>query len=307
MQRVLTTVTLLGLLVATAAAFVITEHLKLIKSRVYGTQIAKVLAPTCRCATDRATVRIRLRQRDRVTVTIVDGGDHQVATIASDVSMPRRTPKTFTWYGHTAAGAVAPDGVYYAWVHLVNARKTFPFPNRITLDTTRPKVLSASREKPVLLAGPGRSVAIKYAFSEAAHAVVYVGHTRAVVGRPTRPDGKIKWAGTRDDLPVRQGRYVLSIGAQDVAGNETPASGRRHVTVVVRYIELTPTRVTVRAGTRFQVRVETAARRYAWRLGKRHGAHRGRALRLRAPATPGSYHLVVTGGGHAATVRVRVK
>jgi len=42
LQRVLTTVTLLGLLVATAAAFAITEHLKLIKSPVYGTLVSKV-------------------------------------------------------------------------------------------------------------------------------------------------------------------------------------------------------------------------------------------------------------------------
>ena len=39
MQRLLTTVTLVGLLVATAAAFAITERLKLTKSAVYGTII----------------------------------------------------------------------------------------------------------------------------------------------------------------------------------------------------------------------------------------------------------------------------
>jgi len=43
LQRVLTTVTLLGLLVATAAAFVITEHLKLTKSAHFGPVVPKVL------------------------------------------------------------------------------------------------------------------------------------------------------------------------------------------------------------------------------------------------------------------------
>jgi len=49
LQRVLTTVTLLGLLVATAAAFAITEHLKLVKSDVAGVEIPlKVFSPICR-------------------------------------------------------------------------------------------------------------------------------------------------------------------------------------------------------------------------------------------------------------------
>lgn len=307
MQRVLTTVTLLGLLVATAAAFVITEHLKLIKSPVFGTEISRVLAPTCRCATGKATVRIRLRRRDSVTVTIVDSGSHTVATLASATSMPPRRPKIFTWDGRTDAGALAPDGVYYAWAHLASARRTFRFPNKIDLDTTRPKVLSARREKAVLFAGPGRSIAIEYAFSEPAHAVVYLGRTRLVVGHPTRTDGKIKWAGTLGGRAVRQGRYVLSIGARDVAGNETPASARRHVTVLVRYVEVAPARISVRAGGQLRVFVETAARHYAWRLGRRHGAHGGKSLLLHAPTSPGAYHLVITEAGHSATALVRVR
>ena len=39
MQRVLSTIVLLGLLVASAAAFAITEHLKLIKSPLYDPQV----------------------------------------------------------------------------------------------------------------------------------------------------------------------------------------------------------------------------------------------------------------------------
>ena len=70
MQRVLTTVTLLGLLVATAAAFAITEHLKLIRSPVFGTLVTKVFSPVCNCSTDTAAIRIRLRHPDRVTVTV---------------------------------------------------------------------------------------------------------------------------------------------------------------------------------------------------------------------------------------------
>jgi hypothetical protein len=303
LRRVVTTVTLLGLLVATSAAFAITEHLKLIKSPVFGTQVSKVLSPVCNCSSAVARIRIRLRRPDRVTVTIVDSGGHEVATVASDVPLPAHRPDHFVWDGRTADGTLAPDGVYHPWVHLVHARRTFRFANNIVLDTKAPTVQSASVGRPLLFAGPGRTVAIRYAFGEPAHAVVYLGDRRIILGRRTQTHDKVKWTGS--SLPP--GRYVLSVGAQDVAGNVTPASERKPVTVVVRYVLLTPRGLTVRSGRRFTVHVKTSARRYTWRLGSRHGNGRGRVLRLSAPSTPGTYRLVVAENGHATTAVVRVR
>ena len=309
MQRVLTTVTLLGLLVATAAAFAITEHLKLIKSPVYGTLVSKVFSPVCHCSTSTAAVRIRLRHPDRVTVWIVDSGHHRIATVASGFPMVARHAHSFAWDGRTNAGTRAPDGVYYPWIHLAHARWTLRSVNRITLDTKTPQVLSANAEKDVLFAGPGRSVAIRYALSEPAHAVVYLGSRQLVVGRPTRTHNRIKWGGTipKTGQAVPEGRYVLSIAARDDAGNETPRSARKRLTVVVRYIDLAPQRIAVRPGKRLTVRVQTDASRYKWRLGRQRGLRRGRLLRLRAPTTPGTYRLVVTERGHSATALVRVR
>ena len=303
MRRVVTTVTLLGLLVATSAAFAITEHLKLIKSPVFGTQVSTILSPVCNCSTRVARIRIRLRHPDRVTVTIVDSAGHEVATLASGVPVPARRPAHFVWGGNTADGAVAPDGVYHPWVHLAHARRTFRFANNITLDTKAPKVLSATVARPLLFAAPGRTVAIRYAFSEPAHAVVYLGDRRIIFGRRTRPHDKVKWSGGA--LPA--GRYVLSVGAEDVAGNVTPASERKDVTVVVRYVQLTPERLLVRSGRRFKVHVKTSARRYTWRLGHRRGNGRRQVLRLSAPSTPGTYRLVVAVNGHATTAVVQVR
>ena len=315
MQRVLTTVTLLGLLVATAAAFAITEHLKLEKSPIFGTKIFSgqpgsppVFSPVCGtgCTTRAARVRLKLRHTGRVTVTIVDSDGHRVATIAPDVVMQGKQAQTFRWDGRTDNGSLAPDGVYYPWVQL--PRRTFKFINKITLDTVQPRVVSAVgvMPKPILFAGPRRSVAIRYSLSEHAHPVVYLGGRRITVGRHTRPEGKIKWAGKVDHRPLPAGTYVLSIGAVDQAGNETPVAKRKHVTVVLRYVEVTPGVTTVRAGRPFKVHVEIAARRYNWRLGQRHGERRGRTLRLRAPTTPGTYRLVVTENGHASTAVVKV-
>jgi hypothetical protein len=307
LQRVLTTVTLLGLLVATAAAFAITEHLKLIKSPVFGTLVSKTVSPVCDCATDKAKIRIRLRHPDRVTVTIVDAADHRVATVARGFSMVARRPKSFTWQGHTSTGAVAPDGVYYPWVHLAHARRTFRFTNRIVVDTKAPRVLSAKGGKAVLFAGRGSSIAVHYTFGGPANPVVYVGSRQIIRGRATRQHDKVKWAGTLDGRPLPAGTYVLSIGARDDAGNETPAADRKKVKVILRYIEVTPQRVVTRAGKRFTVKVQTAAPRYTWRLAHRHGSRRGRVLHLRAPTTPGTYRLLVAEHGNTATTLVRVR
>ena len=304
MQRVLTTVTLLGLLVATAAAVASTEHLKLEKSPVSIGKISRVFSPVCNCPTRKAVVRMKLRHTGRVTVTIVDSRGDEVATIAPDVLARGRSPQHFAWSGQTDAGGRAPDGVYYPWIELPH--RTFRLANKIVLDTNPPHVLSAAGLEPVLIAGPGRSVAIRYSFGEKANALVYIDGQRVVVGRQTRPQSKIKWNGRLDHKPVPAGRYVLSIGARDLAGNETPAARRKTVTVDVRYFELTPQLIAVGSGGRIRLNVKTTERRYAWRLGKRHGERRGRVLRLRAPSTPGMYRLVVGEGGQSATAVVRV-
>jgi hypothetical protein len=319
LQRVLTSVTLLGLLVATAAAFAITEHLKLKKSALYAVEVSAgaapplhraqpvVISPVCHCATSMARIGFKLRHPDRITVTIVDSSGRTVATVGTDRLLAAHIPQHFAWDGRLeSSGAPVPDGVYYPWVHLANARHTFQFANKITVDTQPPEVLSATGLKPVLQAGPGRSVAVKYDFDEKAHALVYLGNRLIIVGRRTQPADKIKWNGRLEYRQLPAGRYVLSIGARDLAGNETPAGERKHVTVVLRYIDVTPGRITVRSGRPFKVHVETAAKRYTWRLGHRHGERRGKRLRLRAPTTPGTYRLVVAENGHTATAVVRV-
>lgn len=326
MQRVLTSVTLLGLLVLTAAAFAITEHLKLIKSPIFGTQVSvgtqvskpPQLSAVCHCPNSVAEIRFRLRHSDRVTVTIVNGAHHTVATIASGEKFGARAPQHIPWRGVADDGTVVPDGAYYPWIHLAHARdqplsslfgggkgRTFRLANKIVVDSTPPKVLSASVGKRTFFGGD-RKVAIHYAFDEPAHAVVYLDGRQIILGHKTQQQFKLNWAGTVHGRPLRAGKYVLSIGATDIAGNTTPAAKRKDRTVVVRYVELTPDNVAVRGGSKFKVHVKTAASRYAWRLGKQHGSRRGRILHLRAPTTPGRYRLVVTEDGQSSTAVVRV-
>jgi FlgD Ig-like domain len=319
LQRVLTTVTLLGLLVATSAAFAITEHLKLKKSPLFAIQVSAgeaptvhrgqpvVISPVCECATSVARIGFQLRHPDHVTVTIVDSNGHTVATRIDDKLLAGNLAQHVTWDGRTDSGVKVPDGVYYPSIYLGNERHGFQLANKITVDTKPPMNVSQPTVlKPVLLAGPGRSVAIKYDFDEKGHALVYLGNRLIIVGHKSAQQAKIKWNGRLDHRPLPPGRYVLSIGARDLAGNETPAAGRKEVTVVLSYIEVTPRLISIRSGRPFDVHVETASRHYTWRLGQRHGERRRKTLRLRAPSTPGTYRLVVAQNGHTATTVVRV-
>jgi hypothetical protein len=267
-----------------------------------------VFSPVCgrNCQTSVARIQFKLRHPNRVKLTIVDSDHHTVATRGDDQLLGAHSPQHLVWDGRSDAGQVVPDGVYYPWITLANGRHTFEFANEIHVDTQPPEVISAKPLKRVLLAGPGRSLAIAYHLSEKAHPLVYLDGRQIILGRKIEGD-KVKWNGRLGGRQLREGKYVLSIGAQDRAGNETPADGRKPVTVILRYVEIAPGRISVRSGGRITVHVKTASRRYTWRLGQRRGERRGRVLRLSAPSTPGTYRLVVAENGHSKTVVVRVR
>ena len=291
---------------ATSAAFAITEHLKLIKSPIAGATVTKAFSPVCGCASAKAEIRIKLRHAGKVTVSIENSSRHTVATIASGVSEPKGLV-SFFWGGRTDAHTVVSSGTYQAQVKL--ARRTILLPNKITVDTTPPKVLSASDGKGVLVPiGARHTIAIQYSFGEDAHPAVYLGGERIILGQHTRPNGVIKWNGLHHGRPLRAGSYVLQIGGVDLAGNATPRAGRKDVVVVLREIALAETQVRVRAGARFSIGVQSTAASYTWRLGGRHGTAAGKVLELRAPSKHGTYSLVVVGARHArATASVIVR
>ena len=114
----------MGLLIATAAAFAITERLKLVKSPITGTRVTSVFSPAHR----HASIRIRLRHTDRVTVTVLSAGQQPVRTLVADKPLPRGE-NVFTWDGHTNTGALAQQGTYRVEIHLRNQHRTILLPN----------------------------------------------------------------------------------------------------------------------------------------------------------------------------------
>ncbi len=301
MQRVLTTVVLLGLLLGTAAAFAITERLKLIKSPIYAPQVAKIFSPVCHCATDKAEISFKLRSADRVTVTVVNSSGHVVDIVKIGVKALKDRAVSFYWDGRTSAGTVAPDGMYEPQVELAGARRTIRMPNRIVVDTAAPKVLSASDGDGILTTGNHHSIAIAYSFSDHAHAAVSLGGRRVVLGHPTRPRDAVKWTGRVAGKPLPPGRYVLDVAAIDIAGNETLPPDQRQVVVRILAIALGAAPTHVRAGASFTVQVRTGAPRYRWRFAGKHGIATKQLLHLHAPASRGRYRLVVSAEGHSAS------
>ena len=311
MQRFVTAATLVALLVATAAAFAITERLKLTKSALtQGTKISKSFSPTCGCARGRANVLLVLRKRDTVDISIVDSHRRDVATLVNGVTL-KRGPVRVRWDGKTDTGARAPDGVYQVKAHFATQHQTIVVPNKILLDTQPPAVDRVEANRYAFSPDGDKQadfVRITYVLSKPAHLTLFLGGHRILETKKHAQRGSTTWRGT---LPkgrlLRQGAYTLEVGALDLAGNSTHPKDRLRLRVKLRYIELAAARVAARAGKRFTIGVSTDALRYSWQLGARKGTSRGGVLRLTAPKKAGGYTLTVEERGHLARAHVVVK
>lgn len=306
MQRILSTAVIVGLLVATAAAFAITERLKLAKSPITGTKVVRAyLSPRAHTT---AAVNVRFRHADLVTVIVQDSGRHAVDTIVAGERLPKGR-RTFTWNGRTDVGTVAPDGTYRFEVHLAHQRRTILLPNPIVLETKLPAVLDAGAVRPDFSPdGDHQSdtVTIHYKLSEDAHALVYVNGHRIIRSRSHLTKDKVSWSGKVNGRLLPPGTYVLSVGAVDLAGNT--AVKMQHVAVTLRYIQLLQSRFdNMRPGGTFHVNVSTDVKRYHWSFAGRKGVSSQRRLKLRTPSAHGRYVLTVTEDGHSDHATVFVK
>jgi len=296
----------LVLLGATAAAFAVTERLKLERSPITGTQVDRVFSPVCECARDSATISFVLRQRARVTVDLLDRSGEPVRTLVRD-SEEQRGRVTYVWDGRDDLDRVVPEGIYRPRVRLRQHGRTIVLPNPMRVDTTAPGS-TLVRVAPRVFSpdGDGRRdrVTARYRLDEAARAMLLIDGRRRVMSRFLRTEGTLAWFGRIGGDPVPPGVYEVRLRAVDRAGNRSLRT--RAVTVRVRYIELSRERIEVVAGERLRARVLTDARSYRWRLAGRTGIASGPQLRLRAPEEPGTYSLYVRIGEWADRAEVVV-
>jgi flagellar hook capping protein FlgD len=296
-------VLVLALLGCTAAAFAVTEGLKLQKSPITNTVVDKIVAPDS-SGNAIASISFVLRKPDRLTVQIVNGNGDVIRTLAR-ARPARRGSLQFRWNGRDDEGHVVPDGNYRPRVHLARERRTIGLPNVIRMDATPPLIRLVS-VRPAVFSPDGDFkrdfVRIRYQTNEKAQAVLYVdGDRRTTVRRRLRV-GKLDWGGkaARD---LKPGLHRIRLRAIDSAGNLGNAT--RAVIVRIRYVELRPHVLTARSGARIGFRVLTNAKRYSWHFGSRHELGRGPLLIFRTGA-PGRYVLRVAANGHVARALVTV-
>jgi hypothetical protein len=307
LSRLPQTAIVLGLLVATATAFAVTERLKLEKSPVTGTRVDKVFSPVCECSRDVAVVSFLLRRPQTVTVDMLDARGDSVATLVRD--RPEQEGRvSYTWDGRNDFGFVVPEGRYRPRVRMRAHGRTIVLPNPIRVDTTAPRIRLVRLFPRVVSPGiRGRHDRLTALFetNEPARAMMLVDGRRRVLSKFRATKGRLRWFGVIDGGEVRPGRYAIRLRAFDQAGNRSASTRAR--TVSVRYVELRRERVQAVAGKRFSIRLSTYAKAYRWLFNGRRGSSRKKVLVLRAPAEPGRYALYVRVGRHADRAVVVVR
>jgi hypothetical protein len=333
-QRAVTLVLVPALLVATAAAFILTEALKLDRSPVKiatnGFQLA-TFSPTCHCPTDRARVLFRLRSRHRLSIDVQDAA----GTVVRHLEPPHNASglQHVVWNGRLDNGALAPQGAYHLRlsmnrsVFLSPTGRTIVLPDAMVLDTTPPRVTAVVQNRRFSPDGDGRADRLEVAVRSneqpfdpcrilpAAQVAACESSPRAggmvlelrqggrlvrtVVPFQTRKALGLSWNGRVNGRLLPVGNYALAVRVRDQAGNVT------HLdlgSVRLRFVDLAPVAV---GRQRIVLHLNTDSRRVRVQL-QRLGASgavvaRGRvavspsaALVAASPLARGRYRVTVT-------------
>jgi hypothetical protein len=116
-----------ALVLATIAAFFITQHLKvttpLIANWTYDHTPHNIVPTKPRC--DAVTVYFHLlHHADSIDMYIVDHAGKVVRTLARDVPGQIKQPLQYSWNGRLEDGSVAPPGLYNFSLHLIHQDRT---------------------------------------------------------------------------------------------------------------------------------------------------------------------------------------
>jgi hypothetical protein len=312
------TALVLTLFAGTAAAFVMTVSLKLVRSPLDRVRVDSAVAPTCACRHDEARIRFRVRRPDRIDVVVLDEAGEPVRTLLEDERRSRGRAR-LAWDGRDDAGHVVWDGQYRVRVRFRDDERTIDIPGSIEVDTTPPRArIVAVRPRVISPDGDGRrdDVEIRYVATEAAAPSVVIDEAVAFEG-PLRDEGeaRVVWDGTFDGSPLPAGSYRVALSTRDRLGNVGPTEA--HI-IRIRYIDLSRPRFVVRRSGVLRFRVDTDAAAFAWqlrtaggreRVALRSSGVRQRTVSVRLPlrVRRGLYVLRVRANGYEDVAVVRVR
>jgi hypothetical protein len=234
------------LVVATVAAFFITQHLKVSTPLLAGfprpvpAAINPVGGVNCYDPAVGKTVNYRqmsisfylLNQSDYVDVWVIDQRGRKVATLATGTYMPGGSHPTrsyFTWNGREDDGGLAPDGEYYVLVRLLHRGRDVkisdssgPIPFRIittppkpVITGVAPNVIHASRPTPVRIefTGNGTRLATVLIYRRGSQGRLVLVKSFIAGGHTA------EWNGLIRNRPAPTGTYRVGLEVTDLACN----------------------------------------------------------------------------------------
>jgi hypothetical protein len=301
----LATVVFCALVVATVAAFFVTQRLKRSTPVVRSVQTQLVVSPNGDGRKDRARISFFLPKADRVTVSITDSKGDEVRRLA-DRRLERGRHK-FRWNGRNSSGAIAPDGTYFLRVILTGEGRGSLTRRGIQLITRPPvvKLLSVTPQR--VPPGAKNVVTIRFSGPSNPKPLFTVYRTdlpgpAQLVRRFTGTIGSLEgvWdERLQDGRPAPAGTYAFGVSAQNkarVSGSSprklppTPATAAPRTGVTIGGPAAAPPSVPVRAGGVARVGVTGPTGRVRWSVSA-----------LGAPRK-----VLKRGAGHAPVLRVRV-
>jgi hypothetical protein len=235
-----------ALVVATVAAFFITQHLKVSTPLLAGfpRPVPAAINPVAgvNCYDPAVGKRLDYRQMsisfyllnqsDRVDVWVVNSSGQIVATLARGTFMTggsRAVRKQFVWKGRENTGALAPDGVYYVRVRLLRQGRSVtisdssgPVPFRVITKPPKPLITRVSPQ--VIHTAPRSAVRIDFTGNGSRLATVLI-YRRSRNGHPALVKSFIAgghsttWDGLIRKRPAPPGSYYVGLEVTDAACN----------------------------------------------------------------------------------------
>jgi hypothetical protein len=317
-----------SLVVATVAAFFVTQHLKVTTPVLTGISHPEAFSPGS-CQPHTHISFYLLHRSDDVSLYVVDSGGSIVRTLAVGYHMRKgvRIPDgpLNTWNGREDNGRLAPDGTYHFRVGLSNQGRSIDltgYPVLLKTVAPRPTVTSVT---PSVLPNGNAGAVIRYRGNEAHNGTIRIyrtdlpGKPRLLTSFITSAKGsQAAWDGKIHGRPAAAGTYLIGLDVTDRACNtghfpaEMPpvAGSTRGAGVTVRYLAAQPPLDPVPAGSKALVLVDSRQHAYQWVLrgngsprALAHGAQSGYQLHVPLPrGNAALYELAIRSGAYRVEV-----